>query len=284
MKGVFAVVLVAGMGLAGTAAQMVRSELRAQADEIARQRAAAAEAVPTVEVYAVARAMAYGETLGPDDVRMIRYAEAFLPAGAFRNEAELFPLGPDVPRVVLRPMEPQEPVLASKVTEPGADAGLPQRLARGMRAFAIRVDATSGVSGFLRPGDRVDVYWTGDAGRAGQVTRLIEPGVRLVAIDQSSDDTATRVGVASNVTVEATPGQVARLAQAQATGDLSLSLVGLADATAAAAIEVDQRALLGLEAPRAVPDAPPVAPPPVCTVRTRKANELSEARVACGAG
>ena len=58
-------------------------------------------------------------------------------------------------------MEINEPILKIKVTEPGQDAGVSSRLERGMRAFAISVNVTSGVSGLLRPGDRVDVYWTG---------------------------------------------------------------------------------------------------------------------------
>ena len=56
-----------------------------------------------------------------------------------------------------------------------------------MRAFTIRVDATSGVSGFLRPSDRVDVYWSGRS-EIGEVTQLIEAGVRIIAIDQSADE------------------------------------------------------------------------------------------------
>ena len=48
-------------------------------------------------------------------------------------------------------------VLATKVTEPGEPAGLTGALDKGMRAFAIKVEAAD----FLQPGDRVDIYWTG---------------------------------------------------------------------------------------------------------------------------
>ena len=51
-----------------------------------------------------------------------------------------------------------------KVTDPGEEAGVTSQLEPGMRAFALRVDVASGVSGFLRPGDRVDIYWTGSVG------------------------------------------------------------------------------------------------------------------------
>ncbi|TNC47813.1 Flp pilus assembly protein CpaB [Rubellimicrobium rubrum] len=292
MKGVFGLVLVVGVGLAGTAVWMVRGQFEAQAIELARGRAALAAATPTIEVFAVKREIAYGEPLTPDDVQPIQYAEPFLPEGAFRTLEELFPEGPDVVRVVLRPMEINEPVLAIKVTEPGEDAGITQRLGEGMRAFTISVDATSGVSGFLRPGDRVDVYWSGTVEEGGRgprdVTQLIESGVKLVAIDQTDDNTIATAGIAQTVTVEATPQQVANLAQAQATGSLSLALVGQKDETIATAIEVDQKSLLGLEdAPVDVAkEAPPAPPPPprICTVRTRRGGDVVDTPVDCPAG
>src|SRR5690606_25447116 len=144
---------------------------------LARERASAAEIVPTTSVIAVKRVIGYGERIRPEDVEFIHYVEAQLPDGVFLTQEELFPQGPEQLRMALRQMEPREPILAVKVTGPGEDAGITTRLAPGVRAFAIAVDASSGVSGFLRPGDRVDVYWTGRVGAgddSGQeVTKLI---------------------------------------------------------------------------------------------------------------
>ncbi|EYD77849.1 Flp pilus assembly protein RcpC/CpaB [Rubellimicrobium mesophilum DSM 19309] len=286
MKLAFGLVFVAGLGLAGSAVWMVRDHFQQQSMALAQVSAAAAAMIPTVEVWAVKREMAYGEPITMDDVQPIQYAEPFLPEGVFRTQEELFPKGPDETRVVLRQMEPNEPILAVKVTEPGEDAGLTSRLGKGMRAFAISVDVASGVSGFLRPGDKVDVYWTGtidegaDAGR--QVTRLIEPGLSLIAIDQTADEDIMGASIARTVTVQVTPQQVADLAQAQASGSLSLSLVGQGDEVAAAGvIEVDQRSLLDIQdapAPVVAPEAPA---PRVCTVRTRKGDQVIETPVDC---
>ena len=290
MKAVFGLVLVTGLGLAGTAVVMVRGHFEAQAAQLAQTQAAAAAlaaaAVPTVQVFAVTRALGYGERLRPEDVQLIAYAEPHLPPGVFRTESELFPKGPEEPRTVLRPMEPNEPVLAVKVTEPGEDAGITSRLGQGMRAFTISVDATSGVSGFLRPGDLVDIYWTGtieEGGRGGRaVTQLIQSSVAVVGINQTHDQGATQVGIAHTVTVAVTPEQVAKLALAQRTGALLLSLVGSGDDTVVAGIEVDQRSLLDLEdapAPAAAPDAP--SAPEVCTIRTRRGAEVIDTPVDC---
>lgn len=283
MRAVFGLVLVVGMGLAGFAIYMVQGYFEEQNRALVQQRAAMAAQVPTVEVYAVNRSIGFGEQITAADVVKIRYAEPFLPDGVFRTEEDLFPDGPENLRVVTRPMEANEPVLRVKVTAPGEDAGITTRLARGMRAYAIKVDVASGVSGFLSPSDRVDIYWTGrvqgaNASGTGEITKLIESGVRLVAVDQMSESGRGGATIARTVTVEVTPDQVAGLAQAQATGNLSLSLVGREDDTVAGRIEVDQATLLGL--PRVAP-APEIEQERVCTTRTRRGAEVVDTPIPC---
>ncbi|MGZ9811328.1 Flp pilus assembly protein CpaB [Pseudoroseicyclus sp. H15] len=288
MRAVFGLVLMIGLGLAGFAVYTVKGYLEQQQIALATVRAQAAQQVPTVEVYAVTRAMAYGDVLTPDDVALVPYPQAYLPEGVFRTAEELFPEGEDSLRMVSQRLLLNEPVLASKVTEPGEDAGITTRLTPGKRAFTISVDVASGVSGFLRPGDRVDVYWTGTVARSGstagrQVTKLIETGLRLVAVDQTADATRAEVSVARTVTVEVDPQQVAALAQAQASGKLSLSLVGYSDETVAMAVEVDQRALLGIAEEEPV-EVEEVTPPPaeeVCTIRTRRGSDVVEIPIPC---
>ena len=286
MRAVFGLVLIAGIGLAGFAVYMAQGFFETQQRQLERQRAQAAKAVPTVQVYAVTREIEYGEKLTLEDVELIAYAEPHLPEGVFRTEEELFPQGQDVQRVVLRPMEPNEPVLAVKVTEPGEDAGITSRLSAGMRAFTIRVDVSSGVSGFLRPGDRVDVFWTGNTGVGGLegsqrgnagVTKLIQTNMRIIAVDQSADSSNISATVARTVTVEAAPAQVAALAQAQSTGDLSLALVGADDTTTAGAIEVNQSMLLGIQQQEVVQ----AQEERVCTIRTRRGAEVIEIPIPC---
>jgi pilus assembly protein CpaB len=160
------------------------------------------------------------------------------------------------------------------VTAPGQDAGVSARLAPGMRAFTIRVDVSSGVSGFLRPGDRVDVYWSGRS-EIGEVTQLIEAGVRIIAIDQSADEDRVAPLVARTVTVQVNPQQAAGLAQAQATGNLTLSLVGADDQQVAENVTVNQRQLLGISGPA------PVEQRETCTVRTRRGTEFVNIPVEC---
>lgn len=281
MRAVFGIVLIAGLGLAGFAVYMVQGYFSEQETALARERAKANQMVETVKIFAPSRSVKYGEELTPEDVVLIDYAIGNLPEGVFGTEEEMFPLGSDQPRMVLRAMEKFEPILATKVTKAGEMAGITSLLSRGMRAFTIKVDVSSGVSGFLRPGDRVDVYWTGrPGGRSATLTQLIRTAVEIIAIDQSSDSNQAGAVVARTVTVQVSPQDVGALAQAQTTGKLSLSLVGAGDDTVAGEILVDQRTLLGLEEePEQIVEQK--AAPQVCTIRQRKGAEVIEIPIPC---
>lgn len=278
MRTVFGLVLILGVALAGFAVYLARDYIGAYQAQLEAERAAAAAIVPTVEVFVSDKQLAYGTRITKEDVRAVKWPKDALPEGTYQDIEVLFPTGSPNYRTVTRAMEKNEAIMQVKVTEPGQDAGVSSRLSAGMRAFAIRVDVSSGVSGFLRPGDRVDVYWTGRSanasGEKGDITKLIETSVQLIAIDQTSDSNRASPTIARTVTVEVTPRQVAALAQAQTTGKLSLSLVGVQDETISGAVEIGQSELLGVIETQVVEKQS-------CTIRTRRGAEIIEVPVAC---
>ncbi|MEL6203752.1 MAG: Flp pilus assembly protein CpaB [Pseudomonadota bacterium] len=280
MRALFALVLVFGVGLAGFAVYMANDFLSGMRAEVQRLQAEKAKLPEMVEVIVAENEKAYGERLTKEDVKTVVWQKDSLPEGIFMTMDELFPASNEE-RYVLRTIERFEPILAVKVTEPGEDAGITSRLPRGMRAFAIRVDVSSGVSGFLRPGDRVDVYWTGNGGASttlgSEITKLIESNVTIIAVDQMADTERTAPTVARTITVQATPQQVASLAQAQSTGRLSLSLVGAEDESEAEVSAVDQNTLLGI-----VEAAPVVIEEErVCTTTIRRGAERVVQEIPC---
>ena len=280
MRMIFGLVLLAGLGLAGGAVYMAKNYIGSYQAELARAKQNQAQVVPTQTVYVASRALQYGEQLTKEDVRPVAWPQTAIPEGTFSDLEVLFPAHEEEPRLIVRAMEKDEAILTVKVTEPGEDIGLTTRLEKGMRAFAIRVDVASGVSGFLRPGDRVDVYWTGrieTASGSEDVTKLIDTSIRLIAVDQD-DKTTNGARIARTVTVAVRPEQVAALAQAQSTGSLSLSLVGVGDDTQLSEIEVDQVSLLGLE--QAAP-APVVEQKRECSIRTRRGAEVVAIPIPC---
>lgn len=279
MRMVFGLVLIVGLALAGAAVWMVQGYVSQAQKEVVRERAARVALGELVEVYVTKKTLEYGAPLTKEDVEKVLFPAKALPKNAFTDEAVLFPGDYLKPRYLQRQMEKTELLLSSRLTEPGEDVGLTARISKGKRAFAIKVDVASGVSGFVQAGDNVDIYWTGTTNVGGELTQLIETTVQVVAVDQlaNADRTANAI-IARTVTVEATPQQVARLAQAQATGNLALSLVGAGDETIVSAVEVDSAGLLGLreEAVQRVAE-----PPRTCSIKTRKGSEVVEIPIPC---
>lgn len=277
MRMIFGLVLLVGMALAGFAVYMAQGYINQTESALMEERAFRDKVGKLVEVYVVNKPLKYGDPITKDDIQKIYWQESVLPEGVFTDELVLFPENEEKPRFVLRPMETYEPILALKVTEPGQPAGLTGALDPGMRAFAINVDASSGVSGFIYPGNFVDVYWTGNDGMQ-DLTRLIESSVNVIAIDQTAAGASTGTAVvAQTVTVQGTPQQIARLAQAQATGRLALSLVGVPGESDGSLVEVNSQSLLGIEAEEVVE----IETEEVCTIRNRKGGEVVEIPIPC---
>lgn len=275
MRGMQLAVLGIGLALAGVGVFMAQSYVNQTQDAIAavQARQATQPQVETVEVFVAARAIRYGEPIREADVRAVAWPRNAQPEGVFTELSELIPDG-SRPRIALRAMEANEPLMEIKVSRPGQSAGIAAQLSPGMRAFTIRVDSNSGISGTMRPSDLVDIYWTG-RGEQGDVTRLLSSGVRIIALDENADQDRAFNGTPRSVTIEAAPELVATMAQGQSTGRLSLSVVGLDDDTPLSVFQVDRRNILGVEAPRAE------AAPERCTVRTRRGSEVVMIEIPC---
>jgi len=143
-----------------------------------------------------------------------------------------------------------------------------------MRAFALRVDVASGVSGFLRPGDKVDVYWSGSL-NSEPITKLILENISLIGIDQITEEQGTRAVVARTVTVAVSPQVVGELIQAQATGSLLLSLRSVSEEDeSTSSVEVRQRDLLDIQERQ-------IERRRVCTIVTRKGGEAVTIEIPC---
>ena len=101
--------------------------------------------------------------------------------------------------------------------------------------MAIRVNATSGVSGLVFPGDRIDIILThtvadrsGEAVIERRASETVLQNVRVLAIDQLIDDSGSEPKYAKNFTLEVTPKQTEMLSVVRELGGLSISLRSLA--------------------------------------------------------
>jgi pilus assembly protein CpaB len=160
------------------------------------------------------------------------YPPASVPQGAFDAIERL--AGPTEDRVILRAVEPNEPVLASKVSGLGGRAILSTVIDPKMRAVTISVNDVKGVAGLIQPGDRVDVMLTrnpagNQATAQGQSNDILLQNVKVLGIDQQTDDKKDTPAIAKAVTLEVSPEDGQKLTLAGAIGSLSLSLRNFAN-------------------------------------------------------
>jgi pilus assembly protein CpaB len=273
MRLVFLLVLIVGFGVAGFAVYLAMQQF----DTYEKELTVARKSSPfkLTRVFITKNPLRYGQLLKETDLDVVEWPEKGVPKNAFTDINVLIgPEGNDKFRTVIRQMDAGEVITSSKVTGIGQDAGVSAKLEKGMRAFALRVDVASGVSGFLRPGDRVDVYWTGGV-NGEPITKLILQDLALIAIDQQTNEDTTKATVARTVTVAVSPRVVGELIQAQATGSLLLSLRSVTEGdTSTGTVEVTQRDLLDIKEHT-------VKSRRVCSIVTRKGGEAARIEIPC---
>lgn len=125
------------------------------------------------------------------------------------------------------------PVTSEDVLRPRDRGFLASVLAPGTRAISIKVDAESGVSGLIWPGDYVDIVLTHDLDKADLAHRTLSEtvlqNVRIIAIDQEIVQGAAANNLAAGkethtVSLELAPEQVEKITVAEHLGKLSLSM------------------------------------------------------------
>ncbi|HZG47583.1 MAG TPA: Flp pilus assembly protein CpaB [Allosphingosinicella sp.] len=131
-----------------------------------------------------------------------------------------------------------QPLTQGAIVRPGDRGFLAAALGPGMRAITVGVSATSGVAGFVFPGDRVDLVLTQEVSGEGEgsplkVSETVIRNIRVLATDQrinARDENGNQVAAPiATVTLEATPRIAEKIMVAQTIGQLSLSLRSLAD-------------------------------------------------------
>jgi pilus assembly protein CpaB len=177
----------------------------------------------TTRVAIAAVPLDYGAELTRDKVRFADFPNTAIPPGSFHSLNEILPVGQK--RVVLTTIQPNEAILAEKISVPGQGASIASLLPDGMRATSVRINDVSGVAGFIQPNDSVDVLITRSiAGRDDQVTDVLMQNVRVLAIGQQAKGADGKPISAKTATLLVDQVGAQKLALAQQVGDLSLVL------------------------------------------------------------
>ncbi len=263
MRLISILVLAFGVTLAGGAMYFASIYFEAFEDRMARQQP---DGPKIVQILVAKTALKYGEQLVPNQhLRWQEWPEASVPSGAFTKLEDL--IGPkeqaaDNPRFVLRAIDAGEPVTDSKLTKIGETRRMAMRLRDGMRAFAIPINAQSGVAGFVAPGDRVDVLLL-----QRTESRVLLEDMLVIAVDRNTNTESRNPRVGNIATLEVTPQEAQTLALGQNIGRLTLTLRGINAGEIEGPKEINVKDLLGVEVKEEAPQT---------SVRVRKGGAIAD--------
>ncbi len=205
----------------------------------------------TVEVLVAGRDVPAGAVLQAGDLRLDKWPQSAITPRLATRGGGRDPVPGFVGKVSRFAIAQGEPVTEGSVFAQSAAGLLAGMLAPGMRAVSVAISDTSAVSGFVTPGDRVDVVLGADIGRdegkhieAGPIAQFaaetIMEDVGVLAIDQRiarGRDSPAMQG--KTATLEVTPKQAEILTAAGMMGQLSLVLRSIAQPPAKAAAIAD---------------------------------------------
>lgn len=183
--------------------------------------------IETVSVVIAVADVPRGVMLTEDMLQTRDWPKDYVPEGALLLPEEV------VGRTVWIPLLANDPVVESKLASKGAGQGLAALIPRGMRAVTIRAsNVSTGVAGFILPGNNVDVLWTSSQGRqddetGGGSTHTLLQNVEILAVDQqleAPEENVVDPHELRSVTLLVSPSDAGKLDLGQNRGTLHLSL------------------------------------------------------------
>ena len=220
-----ALFLMVSLAAAGVAAAVIWSVITSYQKELVD----ATREEETIQVIVAAKDLAQGRTILAEDLAPIELPPDYIPNAVLREAAQA--LG----RVPRERILVQEFIRNERLADPEAGVGLNAIIPRGMRAISVNISGGASVSGFLNPGNYVDILVTvsgGENGRKTETNTLLQ-AITVLAVD-------ARMGVGSerggrngtpSVTLAVTPEQAEKLTHALSESAVNLTLRNDIDVT-----------------------------------------------------
>ncbi len=185
----------------------------------------------TTQIVVAALDIPLATTLKPEMMVHIDWPTHALPQGAFTDASALDS------RVASREILKGEPLLESRLAAAGTGLGMAAVIPKNMRAMTVQVNEVIGVSGFIHPGDLVDVVVTmqkplngrGMTGDQEFRAKIVLQEVKVLAIGQDMVTQNAKPVKVPVVTLLVTPDESERLALSSTQGKVQLTLRSQAD-------------------------------------------------------
>jgi pilus assembly protein CpaB len=246
----------------------------------------------TISVVVASSDLRWGTVLATDMLKLTPFLRQSLPEGHFTSTTQV------AGRTLINPVKANEPIFDSRLAPTGSQGGgVAAIITPKKRAMAVKVDKVIGVSGFIHPGNRVDVLVT--LSQAGKVTtpitKTVIESVLVLATgaDVEKSGNQEKPSQVDVITLEVTPEEGEKLALASSEGKLQLALRNPADTAAVVTTGTTFPVLLGSyssaqlskeeQSPRPKKQAPkkqvaeptPPAPRPTVSVELVKGGTIS---------
>ncbi|WP_085908252.1 Flp pilus assembly protein CpaB [Kiloniella majae] len=220
--------------LSGGTALLAKSWLEANRRPVQTSQTIAVSPQEAVQILTARTDIPLGKFIEEDDFFWQDWPEDF--ASDHHIKKDNFKIEELVGRVALKEIPAGEPINLKKFVRPGERGFLAAVLKPGHRALSIPISEATGVSGFVFPGDRVDLVLSlsikfdeDKSATTRKASETVMTNVRVLALGSTTKtpEGKTNTG-AKTVTVELKPNQVEIVAVAKILGTISLALRPLA--------------------------------------------------------
>ena len=234
------------------------------------------EKVEAVPVMVAAIDLTWGTKITPEMVKTLPYLKESVPDGYFPTPEKL------QGRILIANLKMGEPIVEHRLAPVDIKSGgVSAVLPAGKRAVAVKGDKVIGISGFINPGNRVDVLVTmKDPANKKDKTKIVLENIPVLAtgtqVEQNSKGEPAPVDI---YTLEVTPAESEKLALAAAMGKLQFALRNITDGekvrTRGATITQTLNSLASPETPKEKSAYRPTS----ATVEVIKGNQVSKQKV-----
>jgi pilus assembly protein CpaB len=226
------IALALALGVALAASFLIYRWLEQKATVQPQPQTGIAHADDSVPVAVAVTDLSWGTKLSREMIKVVPFYKKGLPQGYFFNIDSL------EGRVVIVPLKQNDAITESKLAPTSVTTGgVSAIVTPGKRALAVKGDKVVGLSGFIRPGNRVDVLVTledSTSKRERQITKIVLEDILVLATGTRIENSGKnkKGGETAPVdvyTLEVTPEEGEKLALAATQGRLQFALRNATD-------------------------------------------------------